>query len=68
MLSFMPRGISLLPILLHSDDVPASARDALLAASVAPVDEQRTHLEAAARALFRDAQLDCADARELVGL
>jgi len=64
----MPRGISLLPILLHSDEVPASARAELLAASAAPVGEERPHLEAAARALFRDAQLDCADARELVGL
>ena len=64
----MPRGISLLPILIHSADVPATARHALLAASSAPVAEQRSHLEAAARALFHEAHLDCADARELVGL
>ena len=64
----MPRGISLLPILLYSDEVPESARDALLAATAAPAGEQRPHLEAAARALYRETLLDCADARELVGL
>ncbi len=60
--------LSLIPLLLHSDEVPASARDALREASVAPADERRPHLEAAARALYREAHLDCADARELVGL
>ena len=61
-------SLSLLPILLHSDDVPVSARDALREASLAPADLRRAHLEAAARALLREADLDCADACELVGL
>jgi hypothetical protein len=61
-------GFSLLPLLLHEDDVPASVRDALREATAAPAGQRRTHLETAARALYRDAQLDCADARELVGL
>ncbi len=58
----------LLPLLIHSRDVPASARAALVAASHAPASERRSHLEIAARALYREAHLDCADARELVGL
>ena len=60
--------LSLLSLLIHSDDVPASARDALREATSAPAHLRRPHLEAAARALYRDAHLDCADARELVGL
>lgn len=61
-------GLSLISLLIHDDDVPASARDALIAASTADEDERRSHLEAAARALYRDAQVACPDARELVGL
>lgn len=61
-------SLSLLSLLIHDGDVPASARDALIAASTADADERRSHLEAAARSLYRDAQLDCPDARELVGL
>ena len=59
---------SMLPLLMYEDDVPASARAALREANVAPEDERQAHLEAAARALYREAHLDCADARELVGL
>lgn len=61
-------SLSLLPLLLVEDDVPVTARAALRAADRAPAGERRAHLERAARALYRDAQLDCADARELVGL
>ncbi len=61
-------SLSLLPLLIHSDDVPASARDALRAASAMPAHQRRPHLEAAARALHHEFALDCADARELVGL
>ena len=60
--------LSLLPLLLHEADLPASVRDALRSAAKAPETERRRHLEAAARALYRDAALDCDDARELVGL
>ena len=59
---------SLLPLLLHDPSVPATARAALRAADDAPASERRRHLEAAARALYHEADLDCADARELVGL
>jgi len=61
-------SLSLAPLLIYDDDVPASARAALREADLAPAEERQAHLEAAARALYREAQLDCADARELVGL
>jgi hypothetical protein len=60
--------LSLAPLLLHEADVPPRARNALLAASLAPAGERRAHLEVAARALAYEANLDCEDARELVGL
>ena len=61
-------SFSLLNLLLHEEDLPASALDALRRATSAPTDERSRHLQAAAKALFHDAQLDCDDARELVGL
>ena len=60
--------LSMATLLLHESDVPATARTALRAATTAPANERNLHLEAAARALYREAHLDCADARELVGL
>jgi hypothetical protein len=59
---------SLAPLLIHSDQVPASARRALRAASEVPHDQRRPHLELAARVLHHELDLDCSDARELVGL
>jgi hypothetical protein len=61
-------SFSLASLLMVEEDVPATARAALAAAIRAPASERRPHLEAAARALYRDAHLDCADAKELVGL
>jgi hypothetical protein len=61
-------SLSISSLLLHSPDVPPAARAALLAASSAPAHERISYLEAAARSLYRDANLDCVDARELVGL
>jgi hypothetical protein len=61
-------SLSLLPLLIFEPDLPEAARAALIEASHAPVAERDAHLEAAARVLFREAQLDCDDARELVGL
>jgi hypothetical protein len=55
-------SFSLSPLLLVEEDVPARARAELLAATTAPVTERRSHLEAA-RALFDEAKLECADAR-----
>ncbi|HUJ62773.1 MAG TPA: hypothetical protein VLX92_29930 [Kofleriaceae bacterium] len=60
--------LSLVPLLVHETDVPVVARAALRRASNAPSRLRRAYLEVAARSLARDAQLDCDDARELVGL
>jgi len=61
-------SLSLLPLLLVEEDVPLAARTALRKANDAPEDERRGYLKEAANALYRDAHLDCDDARELVGL
>jgi len=61
-------SFSLLNLLLHEEDLPTSALEALRRATAAPTADRPRHLHAAARALFEDAQLDCEDARELVGL
>lgn len=61
-------SFSLLPLLMFEEDVPSSARAALRQAHEASAEQRPALLETAARALYRDAQLDCADARELVGL
>jgi hypothetical protein len=61
-------SLSLLPLLIHEEDVPASARAALREATAAPLEQRPALLEVAARSLYRDAHLDCDDARELVGL
>lgn len=63
-----PGTFSLVSLLLHDVDVPASARAALREALAAPEEHRRDWLEAAAFALSREAHLDEDDARELVGL
>jgi hypothetical protein len=55
-------------LLIHSEDVPDSARAALMMAMAAPAHERRNQLMEAARILHRDRGLDCEDAVELVGL
>jgi hypothetical protein len=61
-------SLSIATLLLHEADVPATAVAALRKAKAAPAEMRRAYLEAAAQALYRDAHLDCDDARELVGL
>ena len=61
-------AFSVASLLVNDFDVPATARDALRAASAAPADARQIHLETAARALVRETEIDCPDARELVGL
>ena len=61
-------SFSLLPLLVFEDDVPAAARDAVREAQRVPEAERSVLLEASANTLYREAHLDCADARELVGL
>lgn len=62
-------SFSMALLLLHSSDVPPAARDAIQAAFDAPAEiARREHLTSAARILYREAGVDCDDARELVGL
>jgi hypothetical protein len=55
-------------LLVHNEQVPAEAREALLAADAAAPSERGPLLASAARILHAQADLDCADALELVGL
>lgn len=55
-------------LLLHSEDVPVTARAALASAHEAPADERCENLLEAAAILHREVGLDCPDALELVGL
>ncbi len=61
-------ALSVASLLVNDADVPVAARDALRAAFGAPAEARRSHLETAARALVLEADVDCPDARELVGL
>lgn len=55
-------------LLLHHEDVPMTARDALATALHGPVEQRCENLLEAAIILHRELGLDCRDARELVGL
>jgi hypothetical protein len=59
-------SFSLAPLLIHSEAIPARARDALKAAYDA--GQPTPLLESAARVLYSETDLDCRDVRELVGL
>jgi hypothetical protein len=61
-------SLSMAPLLIESNDVPAVARRALREARDAAPGERSLHLETAARSLYRDLGLPCDDARALVGL
>jgi hypothetical protein len=61
-------GMSMASILVHSDALPAAARDALSAAQDTPPESRRALLESAARILHEEVGLGCRDALELVGL
>ena len=61
-------SLSLLPLLVVEEDVPAAARASLRKAKHASVPERRALLLEAAASLYREVHIDCADARELVGL
>lgn len=56
------------PLLMHSAQVPAEARDAIRAAYEAPPEDRSARLESAARVLHQATGLECSDVRELVGL
>jgi hypothetical protein len=61
-------SLSMAPLLMHSEQIPAEARDALRAAYEAPPEHRGAGLESAARILHRETGLECSDVRELVGL
>jgi hypothetical protein len=60
--------MSMAPILMHSESVPESARDALREASSAEPESREALLTTAAKILHRETGLPCDDVRELVGL
>jgi hypothetical protein len=62
-------SFSLALLLIHSaHDIPSDARLALRAALDAPAEQRQEHLTRAAKILYATTGVDCADARELVGL
>lgn len=60
--------MSMAPILMHSEQVPPSARDALREASSAPPASREAFLTTAAKILYAETGLPCEDVLELVGL
>jgi hypothetical protein len=61
-------SFSMAPLLIHSPDVPAELREELRHAYFAPGGQRDDLLQAAARRISEELTLECADARELVGL
>jgi hypothetical protein len=61
-------ALSMAHLLIHSDSVPTGARNALREAIQASPENQGALLESAARILYTATDLECGDARELVGL
>lgn len=59
---------SMASLLIHSEAVPTEARAALVAATREPPERREAALESAARILYRETDLDCGEARDLVGL
>jgi hypothetical protein len=55
-------------LLVHHEAVPLAAREALRAAAAGHPDARLALLERAAGILYRDAGMECRDARELVDL
>jgi hypothetical protein len=60
--------MSMTSLILHSDHVPASARNALRAATEAPPADREALLTAAAQLLHDETGLECADVLELMDL
>jgi hypothetical protein len=61
-------SLSMAPLLMHSEQIPTEARDAIRAAYDAPLQHRAARLEVAARVLHQATGLACSDVRELVGL
>lgn len=61
-------NFTMAPLLMHSEHVSRRARVALKEAYEAAPEYRDRLLEAAARILHAETELECADVRELVGL
>jgi hypothetical protein len=61
-------GFSMLPLLIHSEAVPADARSALLQAQSADAEQRIDALVSAARVLHQETGLECRDVLEIIGL
>jgi hypothetical protein len=61
-------SFSMASLLVHSEHIPAAAREALRAAQDGARERRVELLESAARILHREIGVECPDARELVGL
>lgn len=61
-------SFSMASLLVHNEDVPREAREALKAASTASPEHREALLHSAARLLHRGTGLECVDVRELIGL
>lgn len=61
-------GFSILPLLVHSNAVSASAKHALRTAQASPPEMRLQALKSAARVLHVETGLECRDALEIVGL
>lgn len=59
---------SIARLLLHSSAVPVEARDALKTALESGPEERDAVLEEAVALLYNGTDIECSDARELVGL
>lgn len=60
---------SMLPLLVHSEDLSDDLRETFRQALSASPEERKVQLEVAARALYREAgTLECSDVRALLGL
>jgi ADP-ribose pyrophosphatase YjhB (NUDIX family) len=61
-------SLSMAPLLMHSQQVPAQVRAAIRAAYALPAGNREAELASAARILHEETGLECRDVRELVGL
>jgi len=62
------QGFSMLPLLVHSSAVSASARSALLAAQSSTPEARVAALKSAARVLHQETGLECREVLDIVGL
>jgi hypothetical protein len=61
-------GFSMLPLLVHSSAVSASARRALLVAQSSTPEARVAALKSAARVLHQETGLECREVLDIVGL